>query len=81
MRDTIQIETRPQVNVSGAVVDGKLCASSGDEPQNWAENIDANPLVRARIDGDLYDLKARRVTDRAQLQAFSVVWLSGNTPR
>jgi len=82
-RDTIQIETRPEdpysVNVSGAVVDGKLYVSSGDEPQNWAKNIEANPLVRARIDGDLYDLKARRVTDRAELQAFAVVWTSGNT--
>src|SRR5262245_32742672 len=82
-RDTIQIETRPEdpysVNVSGAVVDGKLYVSSGGEPQNWAKNIEADPLVRARIDGDLYDLKARRVTDRAELQAFPGGWTSGNT--
>src|SRR5215510_7086918 len=82
-RDTIQLETRPEdpysVNVSGAVVDGKLYVSAGDKLSGWAKNIEANPLVRARVDGNLYDLKARRVTDRAELAAFSVVWLSGNT--
>jgi hypothetical protein len=82
-RETIQLETRPEdpysVNVSGAVVDGKLYVSAGDTLSAWAKNIEANPLVRARIDGDLYDLKARRVTDRAELQAFAVVWTSGNT--
>jgi len=68
-RDTIQLETRPEdpysVNVSGAVVDGKLYVLAGDTLSRWAN--------------DLYDLRARRVTDRAELQAFSVVWLSGNT--
>jgi hypothetical protein len=77
-RDTIQLETRPEdpysVNVSGAVVDGKLYVSAGDKPSGWAKNIEASPLVRARLAGDVYELRARRVTDRAELQAFSVVW-------
>jgi hypothetical protein len=82
-RQTIQLETRPEdpysVNVSGAVVEGKLYISAGDTLSTWAKNIEANPLVRARVDGDLYDLKARRVTDEAELQAFATVWTSGNT--
>ena len=82
-RDTIQLETRPEnpysVNISGAVVDGRLYVSAGDTLTGWAKNIEANPLVRARVGGSLYDLRARRVTDRAELEAFSVVWTSGNT--
>src|SRR5262245_42129652 len=82
-RDTIQLETRPgdpySVNVSGAVVDGKLYVSAGDTLSRWARNIEADPLVRARIEGDVYELRARRVTERSELEAFSVVWLSGNT--
>jgi hypothetical protein len=82
-RDTIQLETRPEdpysVNVSGAVVDGKLYVSAGDTLSTWAKAIEANPLVRVRYAGNLYDLKARRVTDRGELQAFSTVWTSGNT--
>ena len=82
-RDTIQLETRPEdpysVNISGAVVDGNLYVSAGDTLTGWAKNVEANPLVRARVEGNVYELRARRVTDRAELQAFSVVWLSGNT--
>lgn len=82
-RATIQLETQPEdpysVNVSGAVVDGRLYVSAGDTLSRWARNIEANSRVRARVDGSLYELRARRVVDKAELQAFAVVWTSGNT--
>lgn len=82
-RQTIQLETRPEdpysVNVSGAVVEGQLYVSAGDTLSRWAANIEANPLVRARVAGSIYELRARRVVEKPELQAFAVVWTSGNT--
>ena len=76
---TIQLETRPadpySVNVAAAVADDRLYVSAGDSRTRWAENIEVDPLVRARIEGDVYELRARRVTDRAELDAFAVAWL------
>jgi len=77
---TIQLETRPadpySVNVAGAVVGDGLYVSGGDTKTRWVENIEADPLVRARIDGSVYELRARRVVDAAELQAFAVAWLN-----
>ena len=77
---TIQLETRPadpySVNVEGAVVGDVLYVSAGDSKSRWVENIEADPLVRARVEGNVYELRARRVVDRAELQKFAVVWMS-----
>ena len=77
---TIQLETRPadpySVNVEGAVVGDGLYVSAGDSKSRWVENIEADPLVRARVEGNVYELRARRVVDEAELQKFAVVWLS-----
>ena len=76
---TIQIETRPadpySVNVACAIVGDRLYVSGGDTKTRWVENIEADPLVRARIDGDVYELRARRVVDDAELRAFAVAWM------
>ena len=32
--------------------------------------------MRARVEGNVYELRARRVVDRAELQKFAVVWMS-----
>jgi hypothetical protein len=77
---TIQLETRPEdpysVNVAGAVVGEGLYVSAGDNRANWVDHIDANPLVRVRIEGDVYELEARRVTDAKEMDAFAESWLA-----
>jgi len=76
---TIQLETRPEdpysVNVAGAIVGDGLYVSAGDNRANWVEHIEVTPLVRARIEGDVYELKARRVTDAKEMDAFAEAWL------
>lgn len=75
---TVQLETRPSdpysVNISCAVVGDELYVSAGSNRAEWAANMDADPNVRMRIDGDVYELAARRVTDRTELQAFADEW-------
>lgn len=76
---TIQLETRPEdpysVNVAGAVVGDGLYVSAGNNRSRWVENIAASPLVRVRIEGDVYELRARRVTGAAEMDAFAATWL------
>ena len=74
-KTTIQLETRPgdpySVNISCFVVDGKLYVNAGDTKARWVENMEADPRVRIRIDGILYELEAHRVLDDAALAAFA----------
>ena len=74
----MQLETRPaqpySVNVNYTIVDGNLYVNAGNTETEWAENIAANPLVRLRIDGTLYDLRAERVTDAVEIASFGKVW-------
>jgi hypothetical protein len=78
--ETVQLETRPadpySVNVACAIVGDRLYVSGGDTKTRWVGNIEADPLVRARIDGDVYELRARRVVDDAELRAFAVAWMN-----
>ena len=92
---TVQLETQPDapysVNIACAVVDDGLFISAGDNRSRWVENMEANPLVRLRIEGAIYELRARRVTDLAEMRAFADEWtknawapwlmISPNTPR
>jgi hypothetical protein len=75
---TIQLETRPtdpySVNITCAVVDGRLYISAGDNYSQWAENIDADPNVRLRIEGAVYELRAVRVTNAAEMAGFATAW-------
>ena len=75
---TVQLETRPEdpysVNVAYTVVDGSIYFNAGDTETRWVENITRNPLVRLRMHGDLYDLRAERVTDAAEIAAFAKAW-------
>jgi hypothetical protein len=75
---TIQLETRPEapysVNIACAVVGDDLYVSAGDNRSQWVENMEANPLVRLRIDGDVYELRSQRVTDDAEMRAFADEW-------
>ena len=75
---TIQLETKPgdpySVNIVCVVVGEQLYVSAGDNYSQWVENMEANPLVRARIEGNLYALRAERVTDEAEMASFAVGW-------
>lgn len=74
----MQLETRPaqpySANVNYTIFDEKLYVNAGNTETKWAENIAANPLVRLRIDGALYELRAERVTDAVEIASFGKVW-------
>ncbi len=82
---TIQLESRPEdpysVNIACAIVGDDLYVSAGDNKSQWVENIEANPLVRLRIKGDVYELRAQRVTDESEMQAFAVEWIKNSWAR
>ena len=69
-----EIETDPSdpysVTVAYTVVDGQLYVNAGGAEKRWAKNTVANPNVRLRIDGKIYDLQAIRVEDPAEIARF-----------
>jgi len=75
---TIQIETRPadpySVNVAFTILDGVLYVNAGGTETRWVKNISAEPQIRLRMGGRLYDLRADRVTDPAEIEAFAEAW-------
>ncbi|MBW1689079.1 MAG: hypothetical protein JRS35_29010 [Deltaproteobacteria bacterium] len=77
---TVQLETRPEepysVNVAYTVLEGRLYVNAGDTETQWVKNMTVSPLVRLRMDGVLYDLRAERVTDTAEISAFGKAWTS-----
>jgi len=77
---TVQLETRPEapysVNVAFTVIDGQLYINAGNTETQWVKNIAESSLVRLRMDGVLYDLRAERVTDSAEVAAFGEAWTS-----
>lgn len=77
---TVQLETRPDapysVNVAFTIIDGQIYINAGDTETQWVKNIAADPRVRLRLAGVLYDLRANRVTDSAEIAAFAEAWTS-----
>jgi hypothetical protein len=75
---TAQLETRPSdpysVNVAFTVLDGALYVNAGDTETQWVKNMTADPQVRLRLDGSLYELRAERVNDPEQVRAFGKAW-------
>jgi hypothetical protein len=82
---TVQLETRPgepySVNIACAVVGDGLYISAGDNRSQWVENMEADPRVRMRIKGDIYELQAVRVTEAAEMDAFAEEWLKNSWAR
>ena len=64
------------VNIAFTVLDGRLYINAGDTETQWVKNIASNPLVRLRMDGALYDLRAERVMDADEIAAFAGAWTS-----
>jgi hypothetical protein len=75
---TAQLETRGDapysVNIAYTVVGGALYINAGDTETQWVKNIAAEPNVRLRIDDALYDTRAGRVSDAAEIDAFAEAW-------
>ena len=82
---TVQLETRPKdpysVNIACAVVGDALYVSAGDNKSRWVKNMEANPLVRMRIKSEIYELRAQRVTDTEEMQAFADEWTKNSWAR
>jgi hypothetical protein len=65
--EIIQLETQPDdpysVNIWMVAVGPDLYVATGDDPTNWTAHIEANPDVRVRIRGVIYELEASLVDD------------------
>ena len=72
--DTIQLETRPadpySVNLWGVAASGHFYVAAGDAESEWARHIADDPNVRLRVNDAVYELRATRTEDPAELDAF-----------
>ncbi len=77
---TAQLETRPEdpysVNLAYTIVGGALYINAGDTETQWVQNMAVNPQVRLKVDGVIYELRAERVTDTADIARFARAWTS-----
>ena len=75
-----QLETRPaepySINLAYVQLEGNLYAYAGDTRTNWVEHIEADPLVRIRINDAIYPLRAVRVEDPVEMEKFAESWSS-----
>jgi hypothetical protein len=75
---TAQLETLPEdpysVNLAYTILDGRLYINAGDTETQWVKNMTLDPNVRLRLDGALYELRAERVSDPAEIAAFAKAW-------
>ena len=82
---TAQLETRPDdpysVNLAYTVLDGQVYVNAGGTETGWVKNMMANPLVRLRVDGTIYELRAERVTDPREIHDFARAWTGQSTFR
>lgn len=73
--DTIQLETRPDepysVNIWVIALDAHLYVHAGASRSAWIENMEADPRVRLRAEGKIYELAAARVTDQTEFTRFA----------
>jgi hypothetical protein len=75
---TAQLETRPEapysVNVAYTILGDQLYINAGDTETQWVKNMAADPRVRLRVDGVLYQARAERVTDPVEIASFGEAW-------
>lgn len=62
------------VNIAYTVLDRRLYINAGDTETAWVKNMIQDPNVRLRVDGHIYELRAERVTDRAEIERFGKAW-------
>jgi len=72
--ETVQLETRPadpySVNVWGVGMGSRFYVVAADPDTRWAAHVAEDPRVRLRVGEDLYELRAVRAEDPAELDAF-----------
>ncbi len=72
---TVQIETNPSdpysVNIWALGMGPSLYLHAGANRATWVEHLDANPNIRVRIEGRLYELASSRVTEEAEFATFA----------
>ena len=70
----MQLETRPgdpySVNIWGVGVGADFYIGAGDPSGTWATSIAANPDVRLKIGAAIFEMRAQRVEDDAEIDAF-----------
>jgi hypothetical protein len=77
--ETIQLESNPadpySVNVWFVAQGARLwiAAGSGDKSR-WAKDLLADPRVRLRIEGKIYERKAVRVTEQSEMDEVLVLY-------
>ena len=72
---TIQVETRPadpySINIWAVGLDEYLYLHAGENRTTWIEHIEFDPLVRVRIDGTIYELRAARLDGADEFARFA----------
>ncbi|MBO6702260.1 MAG: hypothetical protein JJ921_07955 [Pseudomonadales bacterium] len=75
-----QLETRPDDpysnNFTYIQMDGRLYVYAGDTRTNWVQNIEQSPLVRVKIGETIYEARAIRKNDQAEIHDFAEMWIS-----
>lgn len=85
--DIIELETQPadpySVKLWVIGLGPALYVHAGDNRATWVEHIEANPNVRLRIEENIYELRALRVSDPGEFNIFSAAYERkyGNRPR
>ena len=73
-----QLETRPEdpysINFTYVQLEGQFYVYAGDTRTNWVKHIEQNPLVRVRIQDNIYPVRAIRVMSEEELSEFAGVW-------
>ena len=83
----IQLETNPaepySVNLWIIAMGDALYVHAGANRATWVEHIEADPRVRLGYDGNIYALRATRVTETHEFERFSAIYRDkyGNYPR
>ncbi len=72
---TIQLETLPadpySVNIWVTAAGESLYVHAGASRATWVENMEKDPKVRLRVEDEIYELAAARVTGQDEFDRFS----------
>lgn len=72
---TVQLETRPSdpysVNIWATAAGNELYVHAGANRSAWVEHIEADPAVRLRVNGSIYELVASRVESQEEFDRFA----------
>lgn len=76
--EIVQLETRPDspysVNIWGVGIGPSYYVAAGSGETSWTRNIAENPDVRLRVGETVYELRAVKVTDAAELDRIRAAY-------